>query len=83
MSLDQLRIHAFRRLLAVSLVICTVMQSISAKEGMSASESAAELANPSTPSVVLGIPLCPETKNAVVVEGHQWIWCRLSNGAFE
>ena len=57
MSSDQSRIHVLRRLSAVSLVLCAAMQSVSAEERMSASEAAAELANPNTSLGVLAFPL--------------------------
>ena len=57
MSSDQSGIHGIQRLLAVSIVIFSSMQSASAREVMSASEAAAELANPNTTLGVLAFPL--------------------------
>ena len=57
MSSNQLHAHLLRRLSAVSIVLCAAVQSVSAEERMSASEAAAELANPNTSLGVLAFPL--------------------------
>ena len=57
MSSAQTYIRVLRLPIAAPLVLCAAMQSVSAEERMTASEAAAELANPNTTLGVLAFPL--------------------------